>query len=70
MQPDDTNAPQGGGMPAGDQPVTPPASTPMDQPASETPVPEAPAETPSETPVTPDTGIGGEQPGGVGGGTV
>lgn len=70
MQPDDTNAPAGGGMPtdqggsmpAGDQPLTPP-STPMDQPA------ETPTETPAETPTTPGTGTGEEQPGGMGGGT-
>lgn len=59
---------QGGGTPTGgDQPMTPPPSSPMDQPTAETPVPEAPVETPSETPVAPDTGTGGEQPGGIGG---
>lgn len=57
--PTDPNAPASGGMPTGDQPMTPPLSTPMDQP-----VPETPTETPAETPVTPDTGTGGEQPSG------
>lgn len=59
---DDPNA--GGGMPAGDQPMTPPAQ-PTDQPAPE-PMPEpetAPSPQPSAMPDTGgnngDTGVGG-----------
>ena len=56
---------QGGGMPAGDQPMTPPAA-PTDQPAMPTESPMTPPEqtpAPEATPTSPDTsGASGEEP--------